>query len=46
MPYVGGVGEYRRICCEVAADGYRGFELGTAGTPGATGGDLVDALQP
>ncbi len=25
--YLGGVGEYRRICNEVAADGYRGFEL-------------------
>jgi cyclohexanone monooxygenase len=25
MPYVGGVGNYRRICDEVAADHYRGF---------------------
>lgn len=25
MPYVGGVGRYRKICDEVAADGYRGF---------------------
>ena len=25
MPYIGGVGEYRRIATEVAADGYRGF---------------------
>jgi cyclohexanone monooxygenase len=25
MPYVGGVGNYRRICHEVAADDYRGF---------------------
>jgi cyclohexanone monooxygenase len=25
MPYVGGVGRYREICDEVAADGYRGF---------------------
>ncbi|GAA3742309.1 cyclohexanone monooxygenase/phenylacetone monooxygenase [Spinactinospora alkalitolerans] len=25
MPYVGGVGRYRRICTEVAADDYRGF---------------------
>ncbi len=25
MPYVGGVGEYRRICDAVAADDYRGF---------------------
>lgn len=25
MPYAGGVGAYREICDEVAADGYRGF---------------------
>ena len=25
MPYVGGIGNYRRLCDEVAADGYRGF---------------------
>ena len=27
MPYVGGVGAYRRICDEVAAKGYEGFAL-------------------
>jgi cyclohexanone monooxygenase len=27
MPYLGGVGVYRRTCTEVAADGYRGFDL-------------------
>ena len=27
LPYVGGVGAYRQICDEVAADGYRGFAL-------------------
>jgi len=27
MPYVGGVGEYRRRCDEVAANGYAGFVL-------------------
>ena len=27
-PYVGSVGDYRRICDEVAATGYRGFRLG------------------
>lgn len=27
MPYVGGVGTYRKICDEVAADGYRGLSL-------------------
>jgi cyclohexanone monooxygenase len=25
LPYAGGVGKYRRICEEIAADGYRGF---------------------
>jgi cyclohexanone monooxygenase len=29
MPYIGGVGGYRQICDEIAADGYRGFVLGT-----------------
>jgi cyclohexanone monooxygenase len=28
MPYVGGVGTYRKLCDEVAADGYRGFVRG------------------
>ena len=27
MPYVGGIPTYRKICDEVAADGYRGFTL-------------------
>ncbi len=27
MPYVGGIGRYRKICDEVAADHYRGFVL-------------------
>ncbi|MBL4721789.1 MAG: NAD(P)/FAD-dependent oxidoreductase [Alphaproteobacteria bacterium] len=27
MPYIGGVGAYRRICEEIVADGYRGFRL-------------------
>ncbi|UPT98579.1 NAD(P)/FAD-dependent oxidoreductase [Bradyrhizobium barranii subsp. apii] len=30
MPYIGGVGVYRRICDEVAAKGYEGFLLGRA----------------
>ncbi len=29
LPYVGGVGAYREICDEVAADDYRGFAVGT-----------------
>jgi hypothetical protein len=28
MPYAGGMAKYRGICDEVAAEGYRGFELG------------------
>ena len=27
MPYVGGVGAYRKICDDVAAQGYAGFTL-------------------
>jgi cyclohexanone monooxygenase len=27
MPYIGGVGSYRQICDEIAAEGYRGFAL-------------------
>ncbi|MFE5395972.1 flavin-containing monooxygenase [Streptomyces sp. NPDC056568] len=27
MPYLGGVGAYREVCDQVAADGYRGFTL-------------------
>jgi cyclohexanone monooxygenase len=34
MPYVGGCGNYRRECDEVAGRGYQGFVLG-AGGPGA-----------
>jgi cyclohexanone monooxygenase len=28
LPYIGGVGEYRKKCDEVAANGYEGFHLG------------------
>jgi cyclohexanone monooxygenase len=31
LPYTGGVGRYREICDEIAADGYRGFVLSGAG---------------
>ncbi|MGB9224698.1 MAG: cyclohexanone monooxygenase, partial [Mycobacterium sp.] len=34
MPYVGGVGVYRQICDEIAADGHRGFTM-TAAPSGA-----------
>ncbi|MBM4263239.1 MAG: hypothetical protein FJ145_17640 [Deltaproteobacteria bacterium] len=27
MPYIGGVGKYRRICEDVVAQGYKGFRL-------------------
>ena len=27
MPYIGGVGTYRKLCDEIAADDYRGFEM-------------------
>jgi cyclohexanone monooxygenase len=30
MPYIGGVGAYRRRCSDVARDGYTGFELTAA----------------
>ncbi|WLB66480.1 NAD(P)/FAD-dependent oxidoreductase [Bradyrhizobium japonicum] len=35
MPYIGGVGVYRRICDQVAAKGYEGFLLGRAEQPQA-----------
>ena len=35
MPYIGGVGVYRRICDEVAAKGYEGFVLTRAKQPQA-----------
>jgi cyclohexanone monooxygenase len=31
LPYTGGVGRYREVCDEVAADGYRGFVLSRSG---------------
>jgi cyclohexanone monooxygenase len=27
MPYIGGVGVYRRICDDIAAKGYEGFAM-------------------
>src|SRR4051812_28013521 len=33
MPYIGGVGPYRQICNDVAAKGYEGFAMTTAGQP-------------
>ncbi|WP_398479829.1 flavin-containing monooxygenase [Tardiphaga sp.] len=36
MPYIGGVGVYRKICDEVAAKGYEGFEMGAGAASNAT----------
>jgi cyclohexanone monooxygenase len=35
MPYIGGVGAYRRICDEVAAKGYEGFAMSAVEKPRA-----------
>ena len=46
LPYVGGVGRYRHICDQVAADGYEGFALsgtslaGSAASGQDTRGDI------
>jgi cyclohexanone monooxygenase len=36
QPYVGGVGNYRKTCDEVVADGWRGFELSATGAGRST----------
>jgi cation diffusion facilitator CzcD-associated flavoprotein CzcO len=36
MPYVGGVGEFRQKCDQVAAEGYEGFTLIKTGAPAVT----------
>jgi cyclohexanone monooxygenase len=36
MPYAGGLRSYRRICDEIAADDYRGFDLRNASTESET----------
>jgi cyclohexanone monooxygenase len=33
MPYIGGVGVYRQICNDVAANGYEGFAMTAAEQP-------------
>jgi cyclohexanone monooxygenase len=35
LPYVGGVGRYRQICDQVAADGYEGFALSSTSLAGS-----------
>jgi len=35
MPYIGGVGVYRQICNEVAANGYKGFAMTAVAQPQA-----------
>jgi cyclohexanone monooxygenase len=42
MPYIGGVGEYRKICDRVAAGGYEGFVLGSAAPQPALAFDAKD----
>jgi cyclohexanone monooxygenase len=41
MPYIGGVGVYRRICDEVAAKGYEGFVMEAEAQPRRLGTDQV-----
>jgi cyclohexanone monooxygenase len=41
MPYIGGVGEYRKICARVAAAGYEGFALEPA--PADVAADVAEA---
>ncbi|MGA4792041.1 flavin-containing monooxygenase [Nocardia sp. AB354] len=36
MPYIGGFGKYNEICAEVAAAGYKGFDLSGAPAPAAS----------
>jgi len=35
MPYIGGVGNYRRTCDEIAAKGYEGFSIGLSAASAA-----------
>jgi cyclohexanone monooxygenase len=44
MPYVGGVGTYRRICAAVADQGYEGFALDGRGTEPFTGAAVNEAF--
>ena len=45
LPYVGGVGEYRRTCEKVVEDGYLGFHLTGSGVEQTNDG-VVNRLQP
>jgi cyclohexanone monooxygenase len=36
LPYLGGLGVYRRKCDAIAADGYKGFAFGVAGQEAAS----------
>jgi cyclohexanone monooxygenase len=46
MPYIGGIGTYRRKCDEVVARGYEGFVLSARGHVTAAGGGAVLAAAP
>ncbi len=41
MPYVGGIGRYRKKCDEVAARGYEGFALGSAMPAESVAGEVA-----
>ena len=46
LPYIGGTKTYRRICDEVAGDGYRGFALEARGTEAAAADAPAGAASP
>jgi len=46
LPFVGGVGEYRRACEEVAQQDYLGFDLAKADGTVRANGDIIRPLQP
>ena len=38
LPYIGGLGVYRRRCDQIAADGYPGFQVGVTAPALVRGG--------
>jgi len=46
MPYVGGVGAYRRICDEVVAKGYEGFGCGEVRSHAPAEATRLSATKP
>jgi cyclohexanone monooxygenase len=43
MPYIGGVGPYRKICNDIAAKGYEGFVMERAEQPRKVAGVLTSS---